>query len=113
MPNLLGNRSAAHNKSPYTGTTNRDIVTDHDYNDTINVKRDYRIQKSNKKTNISSDEVQVRPRDLDDEYLSKAQRFVERNQVVIESGAMFQMQPIPKTHLRFKDISLYMCLVKS
>ena len=91
-------------KNNYTSTKYRNYD-----NDNIDYKRDkheHRVEKSRKQTRSSPErqnEVQVDARGLEDEYVSKAQRFVERNKEVIDSGAMFQMQPIvSKAKLRFK-----------
>ena len=105
----MGNRSPLHNKTPHNGTINYDTVFDHGKNHKINVKRDYRIPKSNKKINQSSEECQVDGRVLKGEYLSNAQRFVERNKAVIDSGTMFHMKPISKPHLRFINILYVVC----
>ena len=91
-------------KNNYTSTKYRNYD-----NDNIDYKRDkheHRVEKSRKQTRSSPErqnDVQVDARGLEDEYVSKAQRFVERNKAVIDSGAMFQMQPIvSKAKLRFK-----------
>ena len=100
--------------SPYhTPTSHKNSYTSTNYrnyeNNNIDYKRDkhdHRVEKSRKQTRSSPErrnEVQVDARGLEDEYVSKAQRFVERNKAVIDSGAMFQMQPIvSKAKLRFK-----------
>ena len=89
----------------------------HDYDHDLDYKRDkhdYRIEKSRKPKKSSperQDEVQVEVRALQDEYISKAQQFVERNKPVIDSGAMFQMQPVvSKAKLRFK-VNKCMCSI--
>ena len=101
LHDLMGYRSVPHYKSPYTGTTNHKVHTEYDYNDTPKAKRDYRLQKSAKRTKDYPQQTQVDARALQDEYVSKAQQFVDRNKAVIDSGSMFQMQPISKAKLRF------------
>jgi hypothetical protein len=101
LHDLMGYRSVPHYKSPYTGTTNHKVHTDYDYNDTSKVKREHRSQKSAKRTKDYHHQTQVDARALQDEYVSKAQEFVERNKAVIDSGSMFQTQPLSKAKLRF------------
>jgi hypothetical protein len=47
----------------------------------------------------------------EDEYISKAQWFVERNKEVIDSGAMFQRKPSHKAYLRFRHIAIHIFVV--
>ena len=101
LHDLMGYRSVPRYKSPHTGTNNHKVHTDYEYNGTSKVKRDYRLQKSDKRTKDYPRQTQIDARALQDEYVSKAQQFVERNKAVIDSGSMFQMQPISKTKLRF------------
>ena len=101
--------SVAPYHTPSSHSTNYTRTNYHKYDHDLDYKRDrhdYRIEKSRKPKKSSSerqDEVQVEVRALQDEYVSNAQRFVERNKSVIDSGAMFQMQPVvSKAKLRFK-----------
>ena len=87
--------------SPYDGTTNIDVDNNPYYNDTLTLKRDYRLRKAVRRSRaspgeINADEETISPSDPGDGYQSKADRFVERNRDVIESGAMFHMQSITK-----------------
>ena len=99
--------------APYhTSTSPKNNYTSHSYHhydeDGLDYKRDkhdYRIEKSRKQTRSSPErrnEVHVETNGSEEEYRSKAQKFVERNKEVIDSGAMFQMQPVvSKAKLRF------------
>ena len=91
-------------KNNYTSNSYHNY--DEDDTDYKRERRDYRITKSSKQTKSSTErqnDVQVDANGSEMEYRSKAERFVERNKAVIDSGAMFQMQPIvSKAKLRFK-----------
>ena len=118
LHDLVGNSSFPTYSSPYNGTTNLNVDNHPHYNDTLTLKRDYRLRKTMKQDDATPDEVKAEDRNskskgLEDEYVSKSQRFVERNKEAIDSGAMFQMQPIPKSKIRFTDITIYMYFVKS
>jgi len=105
---MYNGRSNAENRSslaPYhTSTSPKNNYTSHSYHhydeDGLDYKRDkhdYRIEKSRKQTRSSPErrnEVHVETNGSEEEYRSKAQKFVERNKEVIDSGAMFQMQPV-------------------
>ena len=107
--------------APYhTSTSPKNNYTSHSYHhydeDGLDYKRDkhdYRIEKSRKQTRSSPErrnEVHVETNGSEEEYRSKAQKFVERNKEVIDSGAMFQMQPVvSKAKLRFTIKLTYFC----
>ena len=91
--------------SPYDGTTNIDVDNNPYYNDTLTLKRDYRLRKAVRRSRegpgeLNPDEERIPPNGPEDGYQSKADRFVERNREVIESGAMFHMQSISKPSLK-------------
>ena len=82
----------------------------------LNEKRDYRRQKRSRRLEVDSGENpgvhdSNRPA-REDEYISKAQRFVERNKEVIDSGAMFQRKPSHKAYLRFRYIATHIFFVQ-
>ena len=82
----------------------------------LNEKRDYRRQKRSRRLEVDSGEKPKvhdsnRPA-REDEYISKAQRFVERNKEVIDSGAMFQRKPSHKAYLRFRYIATHIFFVQ-
>ena len=118
LHDLVGNRSVPSYTSPYHGTTNLNVDNNPHYNDSLKLTRDYRLRTSLEHDEITPNDVEPDVRNSKsegpgDEYVSKAHRFVKRNKEVIESGAMFQMQPLPKSKMRLK-ISLYnICFVKS
>ena len=77
----------------------------------LNEKHNYRRQKRSRRLEVDSGENPKvhdfnRP-GREDEYISKAQRFVERNKDVIDSGAMFQRKPSHKAYLRFRYIAIH------
>ena len=112
----LGNRSYECYSSTSNGTTNLNVDNNPHYKDTLKLNRDYRLRKSVKQVETNPDDVQnglknVDPNYLDDGYISKAQKFVERNKDVIESGAMFQRQQLPlKSKIRLTDIIKFMLI---
>lgn len=104
LHDFLANRSFSVS-SPYDGTTNIDVDNNPYYNDTLTLKRDYRLRKAVRRSrespgDLNADEERIPRNAPEDDYQSKADRFVERNREVIESGAMFHMQSISKPSLK-------------
>ena len=100
----MGNRSFP-SSSTRNGTTNIDVDNNPYYNDTLTLKRDYRLRKAVRQSRevpgeLNADEERIPANDPENNYQSKADRFVERNREVIESGAMFHMQSISKPSLK-------------